>query len=66
MDRKKSSLRFIPSSDFIIGVNCKRGQYFTADTILWYKNMYILLFSPVNLIYDRSVVFSGYSDFLHQ
>ena len=26
MDRKKSSLRFIPSSDFIIGVNCKRDS----------------------------------------
>ena len=32
-DRTKSSLCFIPSSDFIIGDNCNRGQYFTADTI---------------------------------
>ena len=32
-DRTKSSLCFIPSSDFIIGDNCKGGHYFTADTI---------------------------------
>ena len=32
-DQTKSSLCFIPSSDFIIGDNCKGGHYFTADTI---------------------------------
>jgi len=32
-DQKKSHLRFIPSSDFIIENNCNKGQYFTADTI---------------------------------
>jgi hypothetical protein len=33
MDRQESSLRFIPSSNFIIGVNYKTEQYFMADTI---------------------------------
>jgi hypothetical protein len=33
-DQKKSPLRFIPSSDFIIENNCNiAGHYFMADTI---------------------------------
>ena len=32
-DRRKSSLCFIPSSDFILGDNCKGGHYFMVDTI---------------------------------
>jgi len=32
-DHKKSPLRFIPSSDFIIENNCNIGHNFTADTM---------------------------------
>ena len=39
MGRKKSSLCFILSSDYIIGDNCKGGHYFTADTIYCYTSI---------------------------
>jgi hypothetical protein len=47
-DQKKSPLRFMPSSDFIIENNCNIGHYFTADMDVWvmvfnatYNNMWI-------------------------